>query len=86
MLVRLQTTAWTLSAAASFLFVGVIRAQQSAVPPVAAAAGPAVNDVAPDFTLAGATRYGLLQTAVRLSDYRGRTVVLAFFFQARTKG
>ena len=59
-------------------------AQQSAV--AAAPTGPAVNDVAPDFTLAGADRYGLLKTPVRLSDYRGRTVVLAFFFQARTKG
>ena len=49
-------------------------------------AGPVVNDIAPDFGLAGATRYGLLKTPVRLSDYRGRTVVLAFFFQARTKG
>ena len=48
--------------------------------------GPGVNDVAPDFTLNGATRYGLLKTPVRLSDYRGRTVVLAFFYQARTKG
>jgi peroxiredoxin len=45
-----------------------------------------VNDVAPDFTLYGADRYGLLKTPVRLSDYRGRTVVLAFFYQARTKG
>ena len=41
---------------------------------------------APDFALPGATRYGLLKTPVRLSDYRGRTVVLAFFYQARTKG
>ena len=49
-------------------------------------AGPAVNDVAPDFALPGADRYGLLKTPVKLSDYRGRTVVLAFFFQARTKG
>jgi cytochrome oxidase Cu insertion factor (SCO1/SenC/PrrC family) len=49
-------------------------------------AGPAVNEIAPDFTLMGADRYGLLKTPVRLSDYRGRTVVLAFFFQARTKG
>ena len=86
MLVRVRTTALTLSAAASFLFVGAAGAQQSAAPAAAAIAGPAVNDVAPDFTLTGATRYGLLQTPVRLSDYRGRTVVLAFFFQARTKG
>lgn len=42
--------------------------------------------MAPDFTIAGATRYGLLRDPVRLSDFRGQTVVLAFFFQARTKG
>lgn len=42
--------------------------------------------MAPDFTLPAATRYGLLRDAVRLSDYRGQTVVLAFFFKARTKG
>ena len=50
------------------------------------AAGPALNDVAPDFALPGATRYGVLKNPVRLSDFRGRTVVLAFFAQARTKG
>jgi hypothetical protein len=65
--------------------VGVAGAQQT-MTATAAAAGPAVNDLAPDFTLTGADRYGLLKTPVRLSDYRGRTVVLAFFFQARTKG
>ena len=54
--------------------------------PVPGANGPAVGSVAPDFTLPGATRYGLLKTPVRLSDYRGQTVVLAFFYQARSKG
>jgi hypothetical protein len=54
--------------------------------PVPAAVGPAVGSAAPDFTLPGATRFGLLRTPVRLSDYRGQTVVLAFFYQARTKG
>jgi thioredoxin-dependent peroxiredoxin len=48
--------------------------------------GPKVGDVAPDFALAGATRYGLLKNPVRLSDYKGETVVLAFFFKARTRG
>ncbi len=57
-----------------------------AATPVPGAAGPAVGSVAPDFTLPGATRYGLLRTPVRLSDYRGQTVVLEFFVQARTKG
>lgn len=65
---------------------GIAGAQQAAASATAAATGPVVHDVAPDFTLAGADRYGLLKTPVRLSDYRGRTVVLAFFYQARTKG
>jgi peroxiredoxin Q/BCP len=46
----------------------------------------AVGEMAPDFALPGATRYGLLQEPVRLSDYRGETVVLAFFFRVRTRG
>jgi cytochrome oxidase Cu insertion factor (SCO1/SenC/PrrC family) len=46
----------------------------------------AVGTVAPDFTLQGATRYGVLTQPVHLSDFRGKTVVLAFFFKARTKG
>lgn len=50
------------------------------------ASGPAIGDIAPDFSLPGATRFGLLRNPVRLSDYRGSTVVLAFFYQARTKG
>ena len=46
----------------------------------------AVGEMAPDFVLPGATRYGLLEEPVRLSDYRGETVVLAFFFKVRTRG
>jgi len=42
--------------------------------------------MAPDFELTGATRHGVLQDGVRLSDYRGETVVLAFFFRVRTRG
>jgi peroxiredoxin Q/BCP len=45
-----------------------------------------VGAVAPDFSIPGATRYGTLKTPVRLSDYKGKTVVLAFFFKARTRG
>lgn len=59
-------------------------------PAPAAAAAPApvitVGSIAPDFELRGATRYGLLASPVRLSDYRGQTVVIAFFYKARTKG
>ena len=87
MLVRVRRVAFTAGAFASLVAAaGIARAQQ----PVAAGqpvdVGPRVNDVAPNFTLAGATRYGLLNTRVSLADYRGRTVVLAFFFKARTKG
>ncbi|GAC1657064.1 MAG: hypothetical protein NVS4B3_23320 [Gemmatimonadaceae bacterium] len=45
-----------------------------------------VGDVAPDFTLPGATRFGVLRDPVHLAAFRGKTVVLAFFFKARTKG
>ncbi len=41
---------------------------------------------APDFSLLGATRYGVLAKPVRLSDFKGKTVVLAFFYKARTGG
>ena len=55
--------------------------------PAATAFAPNVGQAAPDFTLPGATRFGLLKNPVQaLADYRGQTVVLAFFPKARTKG
>lgn len=45
-----------------------------------------VGAAAPDFELPGATRFGLLQNRIHLSDFKGKTVVLAFFFKARTRG
>lgn len=62
-------------------------AQQPATPP-APAPPPAleVGAVAPDFTLPGATRFGVLRAPIHLSDFKGKTVVLAFFFKARTRG
>jgi hypothetical protein len=45
-----------------------------------------IGAVAPDFTLPAATRYGILRDEISLSDYRGKTVVLAFFFRARSRG
>jgi thioredoxin-dependent peroxiredoxin len=67
--------------------VAAAAAQQPAAP--AAPAGPPpleVGTVAPDFTLPGATRFGALRAPIRLSDFKGKTVVLAFFFKARTRG
>jgi peroxiredoxin Q/BCP len=46
----------------------------------------AIGEMAPDFVVTGATRYGILQDPVRLSELRGEVVVLAFFFRARTRG
>ncbi len=46
----------------------------------------AVGSMAPDIEFAGATRHGVLRDRVRLSDYRGETVVLAFFYRVRTRG
>ena len=45
-----------------------------------------VGATAPDFSMKGATRYGVLANPVRLSEFKGKTVVLAFFYKARTKG
>ena len=59
------------------------RAQQTPAPPPT---GPKVGEMAPDFTLPGATRYGRLRDPVTLSSLRGNTVVLAFFIKARTRG
>ena len=67
--------------------VAAAAAQQPAAPP-APAPPPAleVGTVAPDFTVSGATRYGVLRAPIHLSDFKGKTVVLAFFFKARTRG
>jgi hypothetical protein len=70
----------------------VLAALLTSVPLAAQQAAPApapvitVGSMAPDFDLRGATRYGLLANRVRLSDFRGQTVVIAFFPKARTKG
>lgn len=64
--------------------------QPPPAPPVAAAPaprpGPTVGAMAPDFSLPAATRYGRMAQPFRLSQFRGQTVVLAFFSQARTRG
>ena len=46
----------------------------------------AVGQDAPDIQVMGATRYGVLSEPVKLSQFRGETVVLAFFFRARSGG
>ena len=75
--VRLGTVAAAVALAIGVPSVG--GAQQAEV-------GPKVGDVAPDFTLRGVTKDGPMKEAITLSSYKGNTVVLAFFFKARTKG
>ena len=67
------------------LIAPAARAQQ----PTPAAPTPPpleVGVVAPDFTLPGGTRYGVLRDPIHLSDFHGKTVILAFFFRSRTRG
>ncbi len=45
-----------------------------------------VGAEAPNITFEGATRHGVIEGQKQLSDYAGETVVLAFFFRARTRG
>ncbi|MGE0352970.1 MAG: hypothetical protein AB7I33_12735 [Gemmatimonadales bacterium] len=49
-------------------------------------APPDTGTTAPDFALRGATSDGVLERPVRLSDFRDKTVVIAFFYRARTRG
>lgn len=71
----------TLLAAALIASAGIASAQAPA-----AEVGPKVGDVAPDFTLPGATIEGVTKAPVSLSQFKGQTVVVAFFPKARTRG
>ena len=79
-----------LSAALLTLIAGAARTQQPTSAPAAPAAPalpiPAVGDMAPDFVIHGATRFGLIRDPMKLSDFRGQTVVLWLFIKARTHG
>jgi len=76
-----------LAAGLAAIVVGAAIAQQPSAPAAPAPPPPLeVGTVAPDFTLPGATRFGALRAPIRLSDFKGKTVVLAFFFKARTRG
>jgi peroxiredoxin Q/BCP len=64
----------------------LLSAPVAAQNPAPAEEGPKVGEVAPDFAFTGITRYGKLEGVKRLSDFRGQTVVLAFFPRARSRG
>lgn len=75
----MRRTNLALATALSLGAIAPAAAQQSGTP-------LEVGTMAPDFEITGATRYGVLEEPVRLSDFRGKTVVLSFFFRARTRG
>lgn len=78
---RLRVTALVLA-----LAIGLVLARPASAQNVPEPNLLAVGEMAPDFALTGATRHGILREPVRLSDYRGEVVVLAFFFKVRTRG
>jgi peroxiredoxin Q/BCP len=71
---------------AGLLLVAVAAAAGAQAAPAQPEPGPKIGDVAPDFTLGGATREGVLSSPVSLSKFKGQTVVIAFFPKARTTG
>ena len=62
--------------AAVVALAGTAGAQASAP----ARTSPELGSLAPDFSLPAATRYGVLRDSITLSSFRGKTVVLAFFY------
>ena len=76
----------TLLGAATIAAVLGVSSRAESQQPAPATTAIDTGQMAPDFTVSAATRYGLLKDSVRLSDYKGQTVVLAFFFKARTRG
>lgn len=70
------------------LVAAPLAAQQPAPAPAPPPPPPPleVGTVAPDFTLPAANINGVMAKPVHLADLRGKTVVIAFFYRARTKG
>jgi len=77
---RLVSTVLALVLSLGFVFNQLVSAQDEE------SALISIGEVAPNFSLPGATRYGILQDPIQLSDLKGEVVVLAFFFRARTRG
>lgn len=77
-----------LVSAGALLIALPLAAQQPAPAPPPPPAPPplAVGTVAPDFTLPSATSAGVSAKPFHLKDHVGETIVLAFFFKARTSG
>jgi len=75
-----------LSAGLATTLIGVAAGQQPAAPAAPAAPPIEIGATAPGFSMPGATRFGVLRNPIHLRDFKGKTVVLAFFYKARTRG
>ena len=75
-------------AAGALAIAPALAAQQPAAPPPPPPGPPplAVGVDAPDFTLPAATQEGVSAKPVHLKDLRDKTIVIAFFYKARTRG
>lgn len=73
-------------AAMGLLAAAPVAAQQPPAPAPPPAVTPlAVGADAPSFSLQGGTREGVTGP-VSLADFRDKTLVIAFFYRARTRG
>lgn len=77
----MPNTLRSFAVAAALVFASALSAQEAI-----SATGLRVGDVAPDFTLPAATKAGVRQSPVKLSELRGQVVVIAFYPRARTRG
>lgn len=82
----MKLTGIALPVLATALSATLAGAQQPPQPPSAAALPiPEVGSLAPDFDFTPVTKDGI-QKPTRLSALKGQTVVVWFFFKARTRG
>lgn len=82
---RWLATGWLVTAGAGALVLGAA-GRAAAQTTAEGSAFLSAGTMAPDFQVQGATRYGLLAQPIRLSQFRGNTVVLAFYFRVRGGG
>jgi hypothetical protein len=81
------SSAMALGALLSLTAAPLAAQQPAATPAVPPAPTPlAVGAEAPDFELPVSTLAGVSANRLRLTELRGKTVVIAFFFRARTSG
>ena len=75
-----RTRTLTLAAAGLCLALAAPVSAQQAGEPLS------VGTEAPDFALTGATADGILPDAIGPSEFRDQTLVIAFFYRARSSG